>query len=156
MIEILRYTPEIGHNFYDINILWLEKYFTPCATDYEQLRHPDKIEAENGVVIFAKHNNAIVGTCALVWYSSSDMELIKMGVLETAQGLGIGHALMQGAIAAATAKNAKGIILETHEKLPAAIHLYQKFGFENYTLPQAHFEYNRVCFGMRLELNAKV
>ena len=42
MIEISTYKPEFDKAFKDLNMAWLEKYFTPEPYDIEVLSNPKK------------------------------------------------------------------------------------------------------------------
>ncbi|MEM1308722.1 MAG: GNAT family N-acetyltransferase [Cyanobacteria bacterium P01_H01_bin.153] len=57
-------------------------------------------------------------------------ELQKMYLLPSLRGQGVGKDLMQKLLATAVAYQYQGCYLETFHKMHAAMHLYQKFGFE--------------------------
>lgn len=152
-IEILEFKPELREHFMRLNLEWIEKYYSVCDADIEQLGNPEKIMAEKGMVFFAKYGEEIVGTCALVWYNDSWLELIKMAVTEKYQGLKIGKQLMEAAIAKSKALGAEVLVLETAKELLNAIALYERCGFVRFELPKAHFTYNREVFAMKLDLS---
>lgn len=152
MLSIIDFDPQYRTAFKTLNFEWIEKYFSVCDTDIEQLSHPEKIIAEGGRVFFAKYNNEIVGTCAMVWYNEKWLELIKMAVTEKYQGLKIGKALIERCIEDAKTIQAEKLILETAEELTSAIALYEKSGFVRFELPKAHYTYNREVFAMKLDL----
>ena len=151
-VEIIEFELRYRERFMELNMEWIEKYFSVCDADIEQLSSPEKIIKEGGKVFFAKYDDEIVGTCALVWYNDEWLELIKMAVTEKYQGLKIGKQLIQKSIESAKELGAKSLILETADELTNAIALYEKSGFVRFELPKAHFTYNRCVFAMKLDL----
>jgi putative acetyltransferase len=148
MIRLSKYEPEYKNDFKTLNLEWIEKYYSVCQADLDQLDFPEKIVAEHGEVLYILENEKVVGACALVWYNEEWLELIKMAVHSSVQGKGYGKVLLTYAINTAREKGAKALILETAEELKSAIHIYESHGFEYFTLPKKHFEYNRCVFAM--------
>lgn len=63
--------------------------------DIESLSNPQKfIIDKGGLIYYAKLNNVIVGSVALIKKSDTVYELGKMAVKEKSQGLGIGTILL--------------------------------------------------------------
>jgi GNAT superfamily N-acetyltransferase len=109
---------------------WVTQYFSLEPFDMDQLERPEEtILAKGGVIIFAKVDEEISGTVALIPKGEGEWEMIKMGVLEDAQGKGIGFALGAKILEIAREKAAKRVVLYTHSKLEAAVYLYEKLGF---------------------------
>jgi len=128
--EIIDYSPEFQADFKRLNCEWIEKYFTLEETDYQSLDQPNqKILQPGGHIYLARHNDEIVGTCALIKINHDSYELAKMAVAEHARGKGIGWCLGQAAIAKARELGAKTVFLESNTILKPAIKLYQKLGF---------------------------
>jgi DNA-binding MarR family transcriptional regulator/N-acetylglutamate synthase-like GNAT family acetyltransferase len=129
-VEIVNYSSNYKESFRDLNYEWLEKYFTIEPEDKKLLEDPEKEIIDNGgEVIFAKVNDKIVGTAALISSGDSEYELAKMAVTEKAQGRQIGKKLAARIISLAKSKNAASLFLETNMKLGPAIKLYKKLGF---------------------------
>lgn len=86
-------------------------------------------------VIGAPHEDAPpAGVCQLryrdgLWRAGVDCLLEDLFVEEHARGAGLGRALVEGAIAAARARGARRMELDTNERNEAAIALYESFGF---------------------------
>ncbi len=129
-IEIIDYSPEFHEDFKRLNYEWIEQYFKLEEADLRSLERPDeKILKPGGHIYMARHNNKIVGTCALSRIDKNTYELAKMAVTERARGTGIGWLLGQSAIAKARELGAETICLESNTILEPAIKLYQKLGF---------------------------
>jgi DNA-binding MarR family transcriptional regulator/ribosomal protein S18 acetylase RimI-like enzyme len=141
-LRILPFASELRTHFYRLNEAWLRKYFYVEAIDHRVLSNPEsEILAPGGAILFAKLGEDIVGTCALLRESEGVYELTKMGVDETCQGLGIGRALLEGAIVEFRRREGRTLFLETNSKLTPAIRLYESMGFEHQPAlkPDSHY-----------------
>ncbi|MEO8512950.1 MAG: bifunctional helix-turn-helix transcriptional regulator/GNAT family N-acetyltransferase [Ignavibacteria bacterium] len=129
-VEIVKYSAEHKDSFRNLNYEWLEKYFKVEPEDKKLLGDPEgEIISKGGDVIFAKYNEEIVGTAALIKSGEAEYELAKMAVTDKAKGKQIGKRLAEEIIALAGKKNAKTLYLETSIKLGPAMNLYKKLGF---------------------------
>lgn len=80
-IEIIDYLPEFHEDFKRLNYEWIEQYFKLEEADLRSLERPDeKILKPGGHIYMARHNNKIVGTCALIRINKNTYELAKMAV----------------------------------------------------------------------------
>ncbi len=129
------YTPEDAAAFRDLNLAWVEKYFTVEAEDRAQLEDPQThILDKGGAILIAELEGEAVGTVGLVpGHGPGVLELIKMSARSDIQGRGIGRALMEAAIAKSRDMGATKIWLETNTILDAALALYRKSGFRELT-----------------------
>lgn len=129
-LEIIEYDPIYKDDFKNLNIEWIEKYFTIEPHDLEQLDDPEGYILNNGgMIFFAKYGNEIVGTCALIKTDVTSYELAKMAVSPKYQGIGAGRKLGQTAIEAAQKLGATYLYLESNQKLTPALTLYKSLGF---------------------------
>lgn len=129
-LEIIDYEPIYKEDFKNLNIEWIEKYFTVEPHDLEQLDEPEGyILSNGGKIFFAKYGDEIVGTCALIKTGETSYELAKMAVSPKYQGIGAGRRLGQAAIEAAQKLDATYLYLESNQKLTPALTLYKSLGF---------------------------
>jgi DNA-binding MarR family transcriptional regulator/GNAT superfamily N-acetyltransferase len=150
-VQIVRYEPGYRKHFADLNIEWLNKYFTVNKDDEKLLYNPDLVLATGGEVFFALCGKEVVGTVALIRQSADSYELAKMGVSSKYQGLGIGKKLINACINEARRRAAKVLTLEAVSILKASVHLYTKAGFVKYK-PDKPSQFERVDTYMRLKL----
>jgi len=117
--------------FRDLNLAWVETYFTVEAEDRAQLEDPKThILDKGGAILIADLDGHVVGTAGLVpGHGDGVLELIKMSARSDLQGQGIGRALMDAVVTKARAMGATKIWLETNTVLDAALALYRKSGF---------------------------
>ena len=86
-IEIIRFNQNLSKYFTSLNIDWLEKYFVVEPIDHEMLSDPKKyIIDKGGLIFFAKVDEKIAGTFALIRVEENVYELSKMAVDPAFQG----------------------------------------------------------------------
>lgn len=153
-LEIVPYTKELKQYFYDINHEWVSSMFKVEEVDERMLANPCKYIIEPGVYIwFAKDSTqGIVGTCALMKIEEGVFELTKMGVFKKARGMKAGEQLLQYVIKFSEEERHKLLFLLTNKKCQAAIHLYQKNGFDHCPKIMEQFgqKYDRCDVAMKI------
>ncbi|MDF2178127.1 GNAT family N-acetyltransferase [Aliiglaciecola sp. CAU 1673] len=132
-IEFLPFSPELARYFESINRQWIEAMFVMEQADQEMLSQPQrKVIEPGGRIWFARHPQlGIVGTCALMNKGQGAYELTKMGVLAEARSLKVGEKLLRYVLEQAKSMSMECLFLLTNERCEAAIHLYEKNGFEH-------------------------
>lgn len=130
-IEIIPFDSRYSQHFYDLNIEWLKTYFYVEPYDEEVLSKPEEyIINKGGFIFFAKLNETILGTVALMPTSTKNVfELTKMAVSPKHRGYKIGQQLMQYCIEFAKQHQFKALMLYSNTKLENAIYIYRKYGF---------------------------
>lgn len=147
-LRIVAFDPALREHFYRLNEAWLRKYFYVEEIDHRVLSNPEtEIIAPGGTILFAMLGDDVVGTCALMpetdgAEAEGAYELTKMAVDEHRQGLGIGRALMEAAIAEFHGRGGRRLFLETNSKLVPAVRLYESMGFEHQPSikPDSHYD----------------
>jgi GNAT superfamily N-acetyltransferase len=152
-LTIHEYSDELAIHFRDINAEWITAMFRLEDTDREVLDNPRaKIIDAGGVILFVEAPGlGIVGTCALQKTGPTAYELTKMGVRESSRGLKAGEFLLAAVIDRAMALGADPLYLLTNAKCAAAIHLYEKLGFQHDAEIMARYgaRYERCDVAMR-------
>ena len=140
-VEIIPFQKEYSSQFYDLNIEWLEAFFYVEDHDKEVLGNPQSYIIDNGgFIFFAKYNDEIVGTVALL-NESFGYELSKMAVSPKYRGLKIGQKLMDHCLEFSKSKNWEELIIYSSRKLENAIYIYKKYGFEEVPVEEnCHYE----------------
>jgi ribosomal protein S18 acetylase RimI-like enzyme len=150
-IRIINFDENLSRYFRDLNVAWLQKYFYVEPVDVEMLDNPKQyIIDKGGDIYFAKWEESIAGTFALMKEGEGVYELGKMAVDETFQGKGVGNALLRHCLAKAKEKGARKVILFSNTVLEPAIHLYRKFGFVE--VPLGNSDYKRSNIKMEREV----
>ena len=132
-LRVIQFSDALAKAFHDINAEWISGMFTLEATDIEVLENPrERIIDPGGEILFVEAAGlGIVGTCALQKTGPNQFELTKMGVMSSARGRKAGEFLLAATIARAIEIGAQKLYLLTSARCAAAIHLYEKAGFEH-------------------------
>lgn len=130
---IREYSDDLARDFHEINAEWINTMFHLEQTDRDVLENPrERIVEPGGTILFVEAPGlGIVGTCALQKSGEGTFELTKMGVRVRARGLKAGEFLLAAIIDRAKAMRAETLYLLTNRRCEAAIHLYEKLGFEH-------------------------
>ena len=154
-VTVRDFRPSDAVAFRDLNLAWVEQYFTAEAADRAQLEDPQMhILDKGGAILIADLAGTPVGTVGLVpGHEDGVLELIKMSARSDVKGRGIGGALMDAAIDKARVMGATKIWLETNTVLAAALALYRKSGFRELSGDEVtETPYDRCNCQMVLEL----
>ena len=132
-LTICEYTDDLAAHFRDINTEWINAMFRMEPTDQDVLDHPrERIIDAGGTILFVEARGlGIVGAGALMPAKDGGLELTKMGVRESARGLKAGEHLLTALIARAQTMEGDPFFLLTNKRCAAAIHLYEKNGFQH-------------------------
>lgn len=134
VLTIREYDDTLAATFRDINAEWIDGMFHLEDIDKDVLDHPRaRIIDAGGVILFVEARGlGIVGTCALMPSEPEHaFELTKMGVRESVRGLKAGEFLLRATIDRAMSLHADPLYLLTNKRCVAAIHLYEKLGFQH-------------------------
>ena len=132
-LTIHEFRDDLAIHFSDINAEWINATFRLEETDRDVLESPRaSIIDAGGVILFVEARGlGIVGTCALQKTGATSYELTKMGVRESARGLKAGEFLLSAIMDRALSLGADPLYLLTNTKCGAAVHLYEKLGFQH-------------------------
>lgn len=80
-MEIISFDAAYARDFRDLNLDWLNKFFWVEPLDEEILNNPEEfIINPGGIIFFAKEDETIIGTVALMKIENGVFELTKMAV----------------------------------------------------------------------------
>ena len=149
--EIINYDRKYNEEFATLNKAWLQKYFTVEPIDEKIFADPQEYIVNNGgYIFFAKVDDEIAGTFALMKVEEGVFELSKMAVDEKFQGRKIGNKMVEFSLEKAKQLGAKKVILYSNTALKSAIHLYDKFGFNEVFMGKV--EYKRANIKMEIDI----
>jgi DNA-binding MarR family transcriptional regulator len=132
-LRLREFSPDLQQAFYDINAEWISSMFRLEPADTQVLEDPQThILDPGGAILFVESSElGVIGTCALRKTGPRSAELTKMGVRSEARGMKAGEFLLAATIARAQQMGIHDLYLLTNSKCVAAIHLYEKLGFEH-------------------------
>ena len=133
VLFIRDYSDDLAREFQDINAEWISEMFSIEETDRKTLENPRaSIIDSGGAILFVEAiGMGVIGTCALQKTGATGFELTKMGVRKVARGLKAGEFLLKAIIEKAHMLGADPLYLLTNSRCAAAIHLYEKTGFQH-------------------------
>lgn len=138
-LEIVSFSSNYRECFKTLNYEWIENYFKLEEHDRYVLANPEEaILEKGGFIFFAKWNEEVVGTFALVKVNDEVFEISKMAVTEKHRKNGIGKELMKTAITKARELHLKKLILYSNTSLVSALNMYINFGFRVTTKDDFH------------------
>ena len=148
-IEIIDFSDNLKDYFKELNFEWIEKYFVVLPSDEFVLTNPtESIIDKGGYIYFAKVDNEIVGTFAMIKVDEYIYEIAKMAVTDKYKNMGIGKKLMEYAIKKAKDLRIDKLILYSNTDLKVAVSMYSKFGFQ--TIPKTDFHNERANIKMEM------
>ncbi|HET6225696.1 MAG TPA: GNAT family N-acetyltransferase [Bacteroidia bacterium] len=147
--RIIPFKPEYAVYFDQFNKSWLEEYFVVEPIDKYVLENPEEaILKPGGSILFAEHENQIIGTVALKLTKPGVYELTKMAVDKKLRGHGAGKLLCEAAIKEAKKLKANELILYSQRELANAIAIYKKMGFVELPLEQGVYKRANIKMGL--------
>ncbi len=153
-VRIEPFDSRLEKHFKKLNVEWLKEYFSVEPSDQRTLNHPREVILDRGGrILFARVEDAVVGTVALVNHGGGVYELAKMAVTKRFRNRGIGKRLAESCLLEAHNLEATEIVLATSPVLAAANALYRKLGFRKVSaVPSWAPDYARDTIYMRLKL----
>ena len=145
-ITLIEYQPRFQPDFYCLNEAWIAPNFGLEKEDIEFLQNPEReILNKGGMIFFVVEErdgqaDKVLGTAGLLRMDDTTLEMVRVAVDSSAQGLGLGKKLILHAIEWAKQNGADQVILESSSKPinARAVALYEKLGFQHYVPKAEH------------------
>ena len=138
-MKVVLYRKEHAQAFDTLNRAWLVGNGLLEPADEPHLQNPDEtIIATGGQIFVAVEDEMVIGTCAIVPHGPGEFEVVKLAVLPSAQGRGIGRQLVEASVTFARQQGAQRVTLLSSSRLGAALRLYERAGFKYAPLPSTN------------------
>ena len=124
-MEIVAYQPCYKQDFIALNTAYVEKFFVMEQADRDILEHVDEWLDKGAMIFFAVEENQV------------------LAANEQNQGRGAGKAVFRAAMQYAIRQGAEKLTLISNRILKPALHIYEKFGFQEVPLEKAYWGYDR-------------
>ncbi len=124
--------------------------FDPAGIDRDLADIQTSYIERGGMFKVIVSEERIVGSYGLYPEGETVFELRKMYLLPEFQGRGLGHHMMQDALAIARERGAKAVVLESNSLLARAARLYRAYGFVPWSPDRLS---HRCDYAMRLEFS---
>lgn len=100
-----------------------------AQTDAQLTQLPDSYTSQSGAFFVAVNGETVIGTAGVALIEPGVFELRKMFLHPSTRGRGLGQQLFEACLAHAIAQGGRRIVLDTTEKMTAAIAFYERNGF---------------------------
>ena len=153
-VKIVAYSARYKNDFKRLNEEWINEIFEIDAKNQKVIAHPKREILEKGGKIFLAvlPSGEAIGTCVIKPDTRGRMELSKMAVTKKMQGHRIGEMLLRRCIWQVKMLGQKNFYLVTNNDCKAAIHIYEKLGFQDApTFLEGHTDYRRANVAMQLK-----
>lgn len=142
-MEIVEYQKKYKKDFIDLNIAWIERYFTPEQADYDVLDHVEELLEKGSMIYFAVEDEKVLATCMAMPLGDDVWEICKLAATGQYTGKGAGSAVFKASMDYAVRKGAKKLTLISNRRLKPALHIYEKFGFHEVELDKTYWGFER-------------
>jgi GNAT superfamily N-acetyltransferase len=141
-MELVKFEEKYRQAFIDFNTDWIVSNFGFLEEhDREAFANIDDEIKKGAMIFFAVENETPLACCMSKPLEESTWELCKLGSNKNVQHKGAGNIVFKAAMEWALEKGAKRLLLISNSKLKPALHIYEKYGFEEIKLD--NYEYVR-------------
>ncbi len=142
-MEVLEYKDKYKKDFIQFNTDWIVDNFGFLEDeDRDTFCHIEDSMEQGTMIYFAVEDETALATCmAKPMEEEGVWELCKMGSNKHVPHKGAGSAVFKAAMDWAVTKGAKKLFILSNSKLKAALHIYDKYGFQEVKLND--YEYIR-------------
>jgi ribosomal protein S18 acetylase RimI-like enzyme len=150
-VEIVPYEHRHAVAFRDLNLDWIQEYFTVEEIDRKHLFSPvEEILVPGGAIFMAEQGGVAVGCCALLNHGGGVFEVSKMAIDRRTRGGGIGRKLLSEVIRRSPSIGATKLTIISNTVLAPAIHLYRELGFREVPLRNEAYARGNIALEMLL------
>lgn len=139
-MEIITYQDKYKQDFIRLNVAWVEKYFEMEDADREILEHVDEELAKGGMVYLALVDGNVAAVCMTIPEGNDIWEICKLATDDKYQGHGAGSAVFKACMDYAIRQGAKKLTLISNKILKPALHIYEKFGFQQVKVDRTEYK----------------
>lgn len=152
-MRIVSYDAKYKDDFIEMNKKWIAEMFVIEAEDVRELENIEAIIEKGGNIFFALDDNDNVMACCMIGpRDDGDWEIMKFAAKGMYTGTGAGSACLKACIEYAKTKELSKIIIVSNRKCIHAVHLYEKYGFQEIPVDKNKFPFERadIAFEMKL------
>lgn len=142
-MKILPYEKKYKADFIQLNTEWVERYFAMEDSDREILEHVEELLKSGSMIYFAVEDDRVLATCMAMPLGEEVWEICKLAAVGQYTGKGAGSAVFKACMDYAIAQGAKKLTMISNRRLKPALHIYEKFGFQEVPLNKAYWGYDR-------------
>lgn len=128
-MNVVPYREIYRQAFIDLNVTWIEEYFSMEQGDYDILNHPENSLKQGAMIYFTVEDGQALATCMVVPLENNVWEICKLAADKNHKQRGAGSAVLKACMDYAVAHGAEKLTLVSNHILRPALSLYKKAGF---------------------------
>lgn len=147
-MDVIQYQEKYKKDFIQFNTDWIKDNFGQLEKeDLNTFQHIEESIEKGAMIYFAVEDGRALATCmAKPLGDDGKWELCKLGSNQYLPHKGAGSAVFEAAMNWAILHGAKKILIISNSKLKAAIHIYEKYGFQEVKLEDYEYVRGDIAF----------
>lgn len=146
-MNIVKYDAKYRDSFIQFNTDWIVDHFGHLEKeDYETF---EKIEEEleaGAMIYFALEDDVVLATCMVKPIDGTTWEMCKLASNKHREHKGCGSAVFEAAMQWAIDHGAKRLFIISNSQLKPALHIYEKYGFEEIEIENYGYDRGDIAF----------
>ena len=143
-MKVVPYDPKYKETFIEMNKQWISEMFTIEEEDLRVLTHiEDALEAGGQIYFTVDDEDEVLACCMIAPLPNGEWEIEKFCARGMYTGTGAGSACLKACLDYAKEKKIGKVVIVTNRICKQAIHLYQKFGFQEVPVDREKFPFDR-------------
>ena len=151
-MNIVRYDAKYKNTFIQFNTDWIIDHFGKL--EKEDFDTFEKIEEEleaGAMIYFALEDDVVLATCMVKPMEGTTWELCKLASNKHREHKGCGSAVYEAAMQWSIEHGAKRLFIISNSQLKPALHIYEKYGFEEIEIENYGYERGDIAFERRID-----
>lgn len=146
-MKIVEYDSKYKDSFIEFNTDWIVTHFGCLEKeDIETFETIDEELKKGAMIYFAIENDIPLATCMAKPMDEGTWEICKLASNKHREHKGCGSAVFEAAMQWAIKHGAKRLFLLSNRKLKPAIHIYEKYGFQEIKLNDYEYVRGDIAF----------
>lgn len=151
-MKIIPYDSKYKKQFIEYNTDWILDYFGFLEPeDEETFASIEQELADNAMIYFAVEEDDVLATCMTKPMQDGVWEICKLASNKHLPHEGCGSLVFEAAMQWAIDHGASRLFILTNSKLKAALHIYEKYGFQEVKLNDYGYVRGDIAFEKRIE-----
>ena len=146
-MKIIEYQPEYKDSFIQFNTDWIVDNFGSLEKeDIETFEKIDEELADGAMIYFAVEADIPLATCMAKPMDAETWEICKLASNKHREHKGCGSAVFKAAMQWAIDHGARRLFILSNSNLKPAIHIYEKYGFQEIKLEDYEYVRGNIAF----------
>lgn len=146
-MKIILFAEKYRQDFIDINTDWIVSNFGALEEhDIESFKSIDAQMQAGAMIFFAVENDTVLATCMAAPMEGTTWEICKLGANKDVPHKGAGSAVFAASMKWALEHGANRLFIVTNTKLKIALHIYERYGFNEIKLSDYGYERGNIAF----------